>query len=163
MEAMLTKLDAWWEVFMVGDIAPPTSASSLGAVNARWRNPVTDKEDPGSAVDLPEHLWTAPEKDRHLADRIAELQVQRDALSAQVREAAGNATIIRIEGDPVGTFKPTTKIVGADAKFLKANSELVAPFMEPKPTLNVKALTAAHPELLDNGTLRRQRQLNWTV
>lgn len=158
IDTMTARLDELWRVHFRGGVAPTPTARALDTVHRRHHTATDAKK-----VNLPEALWCSPKEDQELAARIKDLEERRAALAARVRDVAGDATVICIDGDPVATWNSTRKIVGADKKFIAANRDLVAPFMEPKPTLNAAALIEAHPELLAKGTLRFQRQFKWTV
>lgn len=157
MGVLAARVDEWWRYHVLGGEPPPAAAENLPALRALYGNPPDEV-----AVELPEWLWDHPTRVDELKTRQAAVKVEIETLEAQLCAALGDATIGTIDGRPAVTWRRTKKIVGATKDFLRRHRDLVGPYLTKVEALADPAeLVADHPELLTDGTLRYQRNLDY--
>ncbi|HEY6014923.1 MAG TPA: YqaJ viral recombinase family protein, partial [Candidatus Limnocylindrales bacterium] len=145
---MVEHLGGWWQRHVVEDLEPDATARAADALARLYGNP-----DPDAVIDLPTDLVDAPDRIRKLTDEAKALEAQADELRARIKQAAGNASIIRALGQTVATWKPSKRIAGVNAAWRKANPDLVAAYSREvaETVLDVDRLVEEHPHLIGDG------------
>lgn len=147
----------FWFDHVETDEPPQPTAQALDVIRRLYANPVAGAKHV-IGDDLAE-IVRAAGKAKGEAD---DAEARYKDLLAQVQVAVGDATVVEwSDGDTAATWNPTAAIDGANAAWRKAHPDLVAAFSRPKPDLDVKAMVAAHPELLTGGGLRHRRSWLW--
>ena len=145
---MVEHLGGWWQRHIVEDVEPNATASAADGLARLYGN-----ADPDALCDLPADLLDAPSRIRALSAQAAELIQQADDLKARIKQAAGNASVIRSLGEVVATWKPSKRIAGVTAAWRKANPDLVSAYSHEitDTVLDVDRLIEDHPELIGDG------------
>lgn len=146
---MISFAGEWWHKHVVDGEEPLATAGASAALARLYGD-----ADPDAVCDLPPELWDIRPRIGALDEQIKALAEQREDLVVQLKQTAGNASVIKAFGDTVATWNPSKKIAGATAAWKKANPDLVAEYShEVKTTeLDVERLVEEHPELIGNGS-----------
>lgn len=156
---MIGQLVNWWHNHVIEGAEPEATAGSADGLARLYGD-----ADPDATVELPSDLWDARARIRQLDAELAELGKRREDLVVRIKQAAGNASVIKAAGELVATWKPTKKIAGATAAWRKANPELVETYSHEQTVteLDVEQMVADNPSLIGNGApLYRVRSLRW--
>lgn len=145
-----------WEVNIVGDLMPPATHIALETAQ-RLTLP-----DPANTCEIDDELAVHVHEARAARQGIADQSTAFKTAMANIYAAMGSATTLAWpDGQVELTWNPGKTVDGADADWRKAHAELAAKYSQPKDELDVKALVADHPELIDNRELRYRRTTSW--
>lgn len=157
LEAKLVeRTGEWWQRHVKDGEPPPVEGDDKDYLAEMFY--LTES---GKSMELPDHLVGAYQRINDLKDTIAPLQVEVDTITAQLRLAAQDAESITLDGVEVATYKPTKKLVGFDAKYRKAHAAALADYEVPSTEYAIDKYVADHPEEIETGALRYQRNWNW--
>lgn len=155
---MVDELTPWWADHVDADVPPEPTSRASKTIQRMFGNPNMGEKYivDGDEADLVRRLRMT------IADAKA-LVEQAENDEAALRAKVGNATeIFWPDETPIATWRPIKTIDGANEQWRKAHAELITPYMTVKPQLDVKALVADHPELIESGSLRYRRTWNWS-
>jgi hypothetical protein len=155
---MVEELQPWWVDYVETDIPPEPTARASKTIQRMFGNPNV-----GEKYIVDGDLAPLVRRMKMRRADMAAMFAEHDNDEAVLRAAVGNATeIMWPDETPVATWRPIATIDGANEQWRKAHSDLIEPYMQTKPALNVKTLVADHPELIESGSLRYRRSWNWS-
>lgn len=148
----------WWQRHVaIGEPPEPTSRA-LDTIKRMYGNPNV-----GEKIMLDEDLEPTVNRLRQLNAEKADLEEQIANEEAVLRAAVGDATEVYLpSGEQIATWRPTKTIDGANKQWVKDHPDLAEQYRVTKPDIDVTALVAEHPELIEHGELRYRRSWNWT-
>lgn len=140
IDSLIAAAEAFWEDYVIPDVAPPLVSRDLDAIRARFsRVEVASMDfDPDDIVPLID-AWLTAKSDAKSAEEMADLTL------ANLRAVVGGAELVTVNDVPRLTCKQNGSF-GA-ARFVAANPDLAQILTKSVNVLDVDALKNDHPDL----------------
>lgn len=134
----------YWFNHIVADVEPPVTAYALPAVMERYRDEVAQSE-----VELDaEAVLPLIDRIKQLKDLAKKVEADEALAQAELRNLAGPAELVKVDGLIVATLKSTGTF--ASSKFVTDHPDTAAEYMVKKEVVDAQRLAAEKPDLYNH-------------